>query len=237
MKKARGSFQSVTAPSGGGNMPPPVSPVSKAGRSSASPNFAMLAAVSYQPEVAALIQNFSEGLNLSPAGSDRILVLSQTEEPKELAEGLIWALTENLYLSPDAVYQYGDAVPADPGISVLNHLLDLKLRRRKDGLGCADFELLFDHLADPGDVHQAWLRQNLQRLRPLSPELRETFASFSRHNLSPGDTAAALFIHRNTLKYRLDRLHQQTDIDPRSHHGAALLNLLLAAECRTVPEE
>lgn len=49
----------------------------------------------------------------------------------------------------------------------------------------------------------------------LSEELLETLLEFLEHDLSISDTAKALFIHRNTLTYRIDRITELTGHNPR----------------------
>jgi len=52
-------------------------------------------------------------------------------------------------------------------------------------------------------------------LGALSDDLIETLSVFLDHDLSIGDTAKVLFIHRNTLNYRLDRITELTGYNPR----------------------
>lgn len=49
----------------------------------------------------------------------------------------------------------------------------------------------------------------------LSLELRETVFAFLEHGLQVADTARSLYIHRNTLLYRLDRIAELTGYDVR----------------------
>lgn len=46
-------------------------------------------------------------------------------------------------------------------------------------------------------------------------DLLDTLRSFIHHNCNMSDTAANLNIHRNTLQYRLKKIHQLTGKDPR----------------------
>lgn len=62
-------------------------------------------------------------------------------------------------------------------------------------------------------------------LGSLSEELLETLARFLDHDLSIGDTAKTLFIHRNTLIYRLDRITELTGYNPRRLKGAVYFYL------------
>lgn len=57
----------------------------------------------------------------------------------------------------------------------------------------------------------------------LSEDLLETLETFLNHDLSISETAKALFIHRNTLIYRLDRITEFTGYNPRQIIGAVHL--------------
>lgn len=52
-------------------------------------------------------------------------------------------------------------------------------------------------------------------LGSLSKELLDTLVEFLEHDLSIGDASKALYIHRNTLIYRLDRITELTGYNPR----------------------
>ena len=59
----------------------------------------------------------------------------------------------------------------------------------------------------------------------ITEELLYTALSFLRHNGSGTKTAAALYIHRNTLSYRLNKFQQATKLDLRDSDDAAFLRL------------
>lgn len=61
----------------------------------------------------------------------------------------------------------------------------------------------------------------------LSDELMETLIEFLQHDLSIGDTARALFIHRNTLTYRIDKITELTGYNPRQLTGAVYFYLAI----------
>lgn len=58
-------------------------------------------------------------------------------------------------------------------------------------------------------------------------EMRETLDAFFRLNLNVSETARQLFLHRNTLLYRLDKLKQETGRDVRQFEEALLIRLAL----------
>ncbi|MED4581731.1 helix-turn-helix domain-containing protein [Brevibacillus choshinensis] len=62
---------------------------------------------------------------------------------------------------------------------------------------------------------------------PLTEEQMETLETLFRCHLNISDTSRQLFLHRNTLLYRLDKLTEQTGLDPRQFSHAVLLKLFL----------
>lgn len=64
-------------------------------------------------------------------------------------------------------------------------------------------------------------------LPQLNAEQVETLETFFARHLNVSETARQLFLHRNTLLYRLDKLTEQTGLDPRQFTEAVLLQLLL----------
>lgn len=69
----------------------------------------------------------------------------------------------------------------------------------------------------PQEVKEAFVCEVLPGdvLASLSPELRETIFAFLEHGQQVADTARSLYIHRNTLLYRLDRICELTGYEIR----------------------
>ncbi|GKW13773.1 CdaR family transcriptional regulator [Pectobacterium carotovorum subsp. carotovorum] len=57
--------------------------------------------------------------------------------------------------------------------------------------------------------------------------LRRTLGAWFRNNVQPGATAKALFIHRNTLEYRLNRISELTGLDLGNFDDRLLLYVAL----------
>ena len=57
--------------------------------------------------------------------------------------------------------------------------------------------------------------------------LRRTLQAWFRHNVQPLATSKALFIHRNTLEYRLNRISELTGLDLGSFDDRLLLYVAL----------
>ncbi|MCK4308450.1 MAG: helix-turn-helix domain-containing protein [Candidatus Atribacteria bacterium] len=63
--------------------------------------------------------------------------------------------------------------------------------------------------------------------KKINKFLLETLQGFFDNNLSITQTAKALFIHRNTLLYRLERVKKITGLDPKKFDDAVLLRIAL----------
>ncbi|WP_159887593.1 CdaR family transcriptional regulator [Paenibacillus puerhi] len=72
----------------------------------------------------------------------------------------------------------------------------------------------------------------LQRLGVLSEEERMLLRAYFRHNVSLKDTAEALFLHKNTLQYRLDKIMAKTGLDPRHYQSSVELYIGLLLDER-----
>jgi len=68
---------------------------------------------------------------------------------------------------------------------------------------------------------------SLRELPDITWEQKETFEVFCQNNLNISETARSLYLHRNTLLYRLDRLKEATGLDPRQFADALLLRVAL----------
>jgi len=62
----------------------------------------------------------------------------------------------------------------------------------------------------------------------INAELLETINGFFKNNLNVTDTANELFLHRNTLIYRLNKITQVTNLDIRNFEDACRLRILLS---------
>lgn len=76
------------------------------------------------------------------------------------------------------------------------------------------------------------------RVAGLRPEHRHTIETFIASGSSASATARELFLHRNTMLQRLDRITRLTGLDPRNPAQAATLHLaVIAARGRPFPAD
>lgn len=69
----------------------------------------------------------------------------------------------------------------------------------------------------------------------LSEKERSTLRSYFEHNTSLQETSRELFIHRNTLQYQLNQIHEETGLDPRNFKDAVQLYMGLLIQDGTGP--
>lgn len=76
-----------------------------------------------------------------------------------------------------------------------------------------------------GSWQTSELVRPLQKLKIMDSNglLRRTLMAWFRHNVQPIATAKALYIHRNTLEYRLNRIAELTGLDIKDSFDDRLL--------------
>lgn len=83
------------------------------------------------------------------------------------------------------------------------------------------------HLVPAADK-QNFIAQVFKRTDPfLDPEMIQTLETFFDLDCNVSETAKRLYIHRNTLLYRLDKFKQETGLDVRSFNQAVHVKLAL----------
>ena len=64
--------------------------------------------------------------------------------------------------------------------------------------------------------------------KTLTPENLETVEAFFASDLNLSDAARQMFIHRNTLTYRLDKIRRETGLDLRKFGDSVIFRVLMA---------
>ncbi len=73
--------------------------------------------------------------------------------------------------------------------------------------------------------HSLLFNRKTQRL--FNEEMLYTIEMFFKKDLNLSDTARQLYIHRNTLVYRLDKVQRQTGLDLRKFDDAVTFKILM----------
>lgn len=85
-----------------------------------------------------------------------------------------------------------------------------------------DLEILLGNLS--ADTKNLFLKKTIQSLSDKERTLLETYFST---NLSLKETAEQLYLHKNTLQYRLDKIKKSTGYNPRTFKDAVILYIAL----------
>jgi len=83
-------------------------------------------------------------------------------------------------------------------------------------------EFMLENL--PKDIQALYSEHTLEKFSEKELHILQTYFS---NNLSLKDTSAALFIHKNTLQYQLDRITEKSGKNPRNFQDAFALQLAL----------
>lgn len=117
----------------------------------------------------------------------------------------------------------GNAVGALEEVPAVLHdaLLALKLTKdQRVKIKDLEIQLLLNNIDK-----QKRLKAKKRIQQKLCEELKDTLSVFFQNDLNIQATAEALFIHRNTLLYRLKKIESITSYNPRNFHEALILQL------------
>ena len=131
---------------------------------------------------------------------------------------------------------YGE--PGELGRALTEAELVLDVLRRGDvpveeDLGSGAYRLLFRVFASHPDEVRSFYEDTVAPLvrydDGYGSELMSTLEAFLEHNGATGAAAGALYVHRHTITYRLERVKELTGLDPALSEDRERLGLGLKA--------
>ena len=143
-------------------------------------------------------------------------VLGETGQTMNVGIGETWDDPRGLYFScrqARRAIDIGCLFHAGEGVFVYSAML---------------FERFLADLEPEKAEHYYSLLFNPSTARLFSEEMLETIDMFFRKDLNLSDTSRQLYIHRNTLVYRLDKVQRQVGLDLRKFEDAVTFKLLYA---------
>lgn len=177
-------------------------------------------------------------------GSESLLSESDSEErdeeDEERIEDSLTSICLGLYemLSNEWVGECHLSIhyPMTPAKSLLSTVLQLRetmMLGRTFNLGSnihlpwkLQMEKLFNEIPDGEKAH--FIEQVFKRNdHALDVETLQTLEHFFALDCNVSETAKKLYIHRNTLLYRLDKFKQETGLDVRTFNDAVLVRIAL----------
>jgi sugar diacid utilization regulator len=130
------------------------------------------------------------------------------------------------------------ADPSDLGRAIQEAELVLDVLRTSDApiaedIGTGTYRLLFRVLASHPEEVRAFYEDTVAGVvrydEQYRTELLATLEAYLQHNCNMNATAAAIYAHRHTVAYRLDRVHELTGLDPMVSEDRERLGLGLKA--------
>ena len=178
---------------------------------------------------------------LAEDGAGRALMIKAGEDPEEIAEFALAMIDTiegetglRLRAGISNVHRAPEEWPA--GYREALEALDTGDRYRRKAPVQVFARQTLERMVDriPPEVRTDLRRQVFGEYpeRILTEETRETAESFFEADLNLSVAARQMFIHRNTLNYRLDRIQRETGLDLRVFRDAVIFRLLM-----TEPEE
>lgn len=140
--------------------------------------------------------------------------------------------------------KHTDTLSIAVGRSVSLYQLELSLNTAETALRsfhlpltdniCAENYAVFDDLTleivlssvSPDDREEF----SQKTIRQLSPDEKELLRTYFSLEMSLADTAKKLFLHKNTLQYKLNHIYKKCGLNPRKFRDAVLLYLALEME-------
>jgi len=198
-------------------------------------------------ELRKLLASFFEGdVTLVPFGEQRWLILSDVslladakdgneETPEESISGLAFALHDMAASEwmgechVAATYPIGADALAKTAAE-LRRTIELGRSFRLATNIHLPWELKLESLLDavPTADKLRFIEGVLRKAEPaFDAEMMQTLEAFFSENCNVSDTAKRLYIHRNTLLYRLDKFKQETGMDVRGFEHAVLVRLAM----------
>gem|GEM_PF-563090 len=160
---------------------------------------------------------------------DDIIVIGSFDEIKEHAKAIKETINSNLFCK--CYVSYGNVAHNKYGIERAFHesqqsmMLSEKFSVREEVL---DYnKLLFEKIVYSLDtkLKQEFLNKFEAKFNDFDSEMISTIDEFINCGLNTSDAARKLYVHRNTLIYRLDKIKKETGFDIRNFREATVFTI------------
>ena len=160
---------------------------------------------------------------------DRTLILGKLEDPKEHAlsinETLQYSLGGNFLIAYANVNSYEEL-----RVKIGNCLKKIELAQKfnmTEGI-LGESSLLFEEIVDSIDESKkdTLLKQCSKGFDRLDNEMIKTIDVFFKCGLNVSESAKCLYIHRNTLIYRIDKIQRYTGFDIKDFNMSVVFKIL-----------
>lgn len=161
---------------------------------------------------------------------DRIIMLGELDDAYEhtlsIRETLAYDFASRCIISHSKVDSYisiSDALQRCNNKILL--VLNLNLRNEVIGEGDLVFEEIINSVSK--EYKENLLKEHSKGFSFIRADLLSTVETFFECGLNISESANKLFIHRNTLIYRLDKIQKHTGFDMKNFNEAVLFKIIL----------
>ncbi len=171
------------------------------------------------------------GFGLQATVDHHLFVVTEIDDHQQMAETLHQLLLEELLVDVYMVYDFtwSQGVSLQTCTRSLQRLLSVARCLYASKTSYSAKMLRFAHALDPQSPKLSMYPTQEKSILQIAtdPELMTTVMHFFEHNLNVTETASALYVHRNTLLYRLSKIEQTTHYDLRRFEDAMNFYTLL----------
>jgi len=166
---------------------------------------------------------------LSSAFKDNVVLIGDFEDIEEHARGIIDAISSNLYCKSSVSFseKVFDTVSIKKSYEDAREcmILGKKFGLKEDVFNYNNmlFEKVVYNIS--GIVKIELLATFKEKFDLFDSEMLTTIEEFLNCGLNISDAARKLYVHRNTLIYRLDKIQKETDFDIRNFKEATVFNI------------
>lgn len=171
-------------------------------------------------------QLYSQGETISFLYKNRVVLLGAFDEINEHAQSIRESIVSDLYCK--CYVSYGNPVYNVKDIKrAYEEAMECLILRKKFGIKQEIFfydKILFEKIVYNinAEVKNELLNRFKDKFNMFDSELINTIEEFVNCDLNISDAARKLYVHRNTLIYRLDKITKETGFDIRNFRQAAV---------------
>lgn len=182
-------------------------------------------------------QSYDEQNAISLVYGDNIIVIGDFEEVEEHAKSVCESITNELYSKCSISYseKFSDAVGLKRAYESAKEILMIGKRFDIKENIFSYKRVMFEKIVFniKGDVKIEILNKFKSKFNSFDSEMIKTIEEFINCDLNISDAARNLYIHRNTLIYRLDKIDKDTGFDVRNFREATVfvIAFLIWKEC------
>ena len=182
-------------------------------------------------EIMDLVEIGYEGINTIKVIFDgKLIILGHLDNAKEHAESIKESLTCEFFQKCIISYGYVDKYMHIKDIyERCNRRINIAIKLNMSNIVLDEKALLFEELIGDIDINSKKRLANnyCNGFDKIDAEMLKTIDTFFKCGLNLSESAKELYIHRNTLIYRLDKIQKETGFDIRNFNDAVIFKIIL----------